>query len=87
VGDVDAHQLNLAGVGFVEADERLAEGAFAATGFADQAERFALRNVQRDAVQRVHGAGGGLEMLGQVIDPKQMCHGATCSSAGADCRA
>src|ERR1019366_8423164 len=40
---------------------RAADRGFAATGFADQAERLALRNRKADAVHREHGAAGALQ--------------------------
>ncbi len=56
-GDVGAAEVDGAGGGFEQADDGLAEGGFAAAGFADEAEGFAGSDVQRDAVHGAHGAG------------------------------
>ena len=65
----------------VELEHRAADRGLAAAGFADQAERLARHDVDRDVVHRLHGRGrvgeeagaGGLhgEVFLQVIDDEQ----------------
>ena len=62
-GDILAVDHDRACGGVVKPQERAAHGGFAAAGFADEAEGFALHDVEADAIDRLHlaraGAGGG----------------------------
>ncbi len=49
-------------------DDRHRGHAFAAAAFADQAERFAARNAQRDIIDRADHALVGVEIGLQVLD-------------------
>ena len=80
------------GIGLVQPHQGLAERALAAAGFTDQAECLSWRDLERYAVQRVHGAARRLEVLGQLVDPEQMRRhvvivGANTVGADAGCRA
>ena len=57
VGDVGVLEMDAAGRRLEQPDDGLAERGFPAAGLADEAERFAGRDVQRDAVHRAHGSG------------------------------
>src|SRR5437763_11809408 len=59
--DVGAVDLDLARGRLDQAQDRAPDGGFAATGFADQRERFAGADRERHAVDRVDIAGGAAQ--------------------------
>src|SRR5439155_23277839 len=87
--DILAFKMNLARGRFDQAKHAASGGGFAATGFADQAKRFAAVDMKIDAVHRMHTAGALAEQaalerkfLGEVLDPEQrLAHGTLVSSA------
>jgi hypothetical protein len=64
VGEVRAVESEDASGGFIEADDGFAEGGFATTGFADEAEGFAGMERQGDVIDGLDAAGGALEDAG-----------------------
>ena len=76
--DVLALKPDFAGGRLDQAQDAAAGGRFAGAGFADEAERLALLDVEADAVDGMHDglvaqqeAGADVELLGQVPDREQ----------------
>ena len=63
---------HLAGIGLDQADQQARQGRFAAARFADDSERLALFQLERNAVNRLHHAVFGHEVGFQIID-RQNC--------------
>ena len=61
-------ECNAAGSGLDEAEKHASKSGFAAAGFADEAKRFALHDVERDAIDGANFAAGLAEhaFVGQV---------------------
>src|SRR5262249_17736191 len=69
-GEHGAPARDAAGAG-QDAEQRQRRDALAATGLADDAERLAARDLERDAVDRVDGAAIGPELDLQVVDRQE----------------
>src|SRR5216683_451123 len=69
VGDVLALELDGAGRRVEQANDGAAQCRLAAARFADQAQRFALLDVEVDPVHRVHMSGGSLQDPGGHREP------------------
>ena len=77
-GDVAALKQDLPGGdaagGVDQADEGKAGDGFARAGLADEAKDLAAIDMEGDAVNRLHHAGAGFEMGGEVVDFERAAH-------------
>ena len=87
--DALAVEHHLAGGHVEQLQDRAADGRLAAAAFADQRQRLAARDLERDAVDRVDPCGRlqeaatDREVLLEIVDFEERAHAAATSSRGA----
>src|SRR5690606_14651969 len=85
IGDLAPLDPDRAARGVVEPEDHPATGGLAAAGFTDEAERFALVDVEADVVDGLHvadlaaqEAGGDREIHPEALDLDELAAGGCC---------